>query len=153
MYLGHPTYGFAVVLVALLVATGVGSLLVERFDLRPSFVCTVIALMLTVVTIGIFPLLHSTLDLPDWQRFAIALLLVVACGVPMGMPLALGVRRLGKRDPRSVAWAWGVNGAASVVGACAVMIAMVFAGSHAALAASVVCYAGAALAARVGLQA
>lgn len=148
MYLGHPTYGFAVVLVALLLASGLGSLLVDRFDPSPWVPCAVVTVLLAVVAAGVFPFLHATLDLPDAARFAVGVGLVVGCGVPMGMPLALGVRRLGRRAERSVAWAWGVNGAASVIGSCLVMIAMVFAGSHAALALGVLSYATAAWTAR-----
>ncbi len=144
MYLGHPTYGFAVVLVALLVATGIGSLVIDRAEIRPERVCTLVALLLVALTLGVFPLLHATLDLPDPARFSLALALVVGCGLPMGMPLALGVRRLGRSSARSVAWAWGINGAASVVGSCLVMIAMVFLGSHAALALGALSYAVAA---------
>jgi xanthosine utilization system XapX-like protein len=148
MYLGHPTYGFAVVLVALLIATGIGSLLGDRLDPQPWLVCAIVAVLLSVVAASIFPFLHATLDLSDPARFSIALLLVVICGIPMGMPLALAVRRLGSRDARSVAWAWGVNGAASVIGACLVMVAMVFAGSQVALVGAVACYAIAAVTAR-----
>jgi len=150
MYLGHPTYGFAVVLVALLLASGLGSLLVDRLDPPPWAPCALVAVLLALVTAGVFPFLHATLDLPDPARFAIGIGIVVACGVPMGMPLALGVRRLGRRSERSVAWAWGVNGAASVIGSCAVMIAMVFAGSHAALSLGALSYATAAMTARTG---
>jgi hypothetical protein len=147
MYLGHPVYGLTVALVALLLASGIGSLLVEHFDPSPRVPCVVVTLLLVAVTAGAFPLLHATLDLPDPARFALALVLVFACGVPMGMPLALGVRRLGRRGDAAVAWAWGTNGAASVVGSCLVMIAMVFAGAHAALAIGVLSYLTAALAA------
>ena len=148
MYLGHPIYGFAVVLVALLLASGIGSVLADRLDPAPWIPCAIVTVLLAAITLGVFPFLHATLDLPDAARFAIALVLVVVCGIPMGMPLALGVRRLGRRHERSVAWAWGINGAASVIGSCAVMIAMVFAGSHAALALGVLSYAASALVAR-----
>jgi len=148
MYLGHPTYGFAVVLVALLMATGIGSLAIDRMEVRPARVCAIVAVLMVAVTLGVFQLLHATLDLPDPVRFALALGLVIACGLPMGMPLALGVRGLGRADSRSVAWAWGINGAASVVGSCLVMIAMVFLGSHAALAMAAGSYAVAAVCAR-----
>lgn len=146
LYLGHPTYGFAVVLVALLVSSGVGSLWVERLELPCSRACALVAVAVVVATAGALPWVHATLAWPAWARFASALLLVSAVGVPMGFPLALGVRQVGSDDARNVAWAWGTNGAASVVGSCAVMMAMVFVGSGAALLGSVVCYALAALA-------
>jgi spermidine synthase len=145
MYLGHPVYGLTVALVALLLASGLGSLLVERFDPAPRVPCAIVTVLLAAVTVGVFPLLHATLDLPDAARFALALALVFVCGVPMGMPLAAGVRRLGRRGDAAVAWAWGTNGAASVVGSCLVMISMVFAGAHAALAIGVASYAMAAM--------
>ncbi len=147
MYLGHPVYGLTVALVALLLASGLGSLLVERFDPSPRVPCAIVTALLVAVTLGVFPLLHATLDLSDPARFALALALVFVCGVPMGMPLALGVRHLGRRGDAAVAWAWGTNGAASVVGSCLVMISMVFAGAHAALAIGVASYAMATLAA------
>ena len=154
MYLGHPVYGFAVVLVSLLVASGVGSLLADavadRAPLRPALSawqpCALVALLMLAMAAGLFPFLHATLDLGDPARFAIATALVAACGLPMGMPLALAVQGLGRRDERAVAWAWGVNAAASVVGSCLVMIAMVFGGSQSALAIGAAAYAVAALA-------
>lgn len=145
MYLGHPTYGLTVALVALLLSSGAGSLLADRIEPPRWIPCAVVAVLLAVLAATAFPLLHATLDLPDAARFAIALVMLVACGVPMGMPLALGVRRLGHRDACAIPWAWGMNGAASVVGSCLVMIAMVFAGAHAALGMGVASYAVAAL--------
>lgn len=146
LYLGHPTYGFAVVLVALLVSSGVGSLWVERLDLPGTRACLLVAGVLALAAAGALPWVHATLAWPAAARFSAALLLVSMLGVPMGFPLALGVREVGRRDERSVAWAWGTNGAASVVGSCAVMVAMVFAGSRTALLGSVLCYGVAALA-------
>ena len=146
LYLGHPTYGFSVVLVALLFTSGLGSLLVERLDVRPSVVCTYASLFLATVAVTIFPFIQATLDWPAPARFAAAIGITGACGLPLGMPLALGVRALGQEDDRSVAWAWGINGAASVVGACVIMIVLVFAGSVPALFGAALCYATAALA-------
>ena len=43
----------------------------------------------------------------------------------MGIPLPAGVRLLSATQPQLVAWAWGMNGALSVLGATlAVFIAM-----------------------------
>jgi hypothetical protein len=118
-----------------------GSLLVERLHFRKWLACAAVAVLLSLVAIGVFPLVHKTLGLPDLVRFMLAIIIVAACGVFMGMPLAMGVRELGRQNQRSVAWAWGINGAASVVGSGLVMIAMVFTSSSTALVGGIVCYA------------
>jgi spermidine synthase len=140
LYLGHPIYAFSVVLVALLLSSGIGSQLVERGRSSRRTTALSIAAMIAVLALVIFPLIQRTIDLPDGLRFAIALAVVAALGIRMGMPLAQGVRALGAR-PRAVAWAWAINGSASVVGSCAVMLVMVYFGSNYALAAAVGAYA------------
>ena len=52
-------------------------------------------------------------------RFAIALAvaLMTPAGMLMGIPLPAGVRLLSATQPQLVAWAWGMNGALSVLGA------------------------------------
>ncbi|MCK6471990.1 MAG: hypothetical protein L6R28_09615 [Planctomycetes bacterium] len=145
LYLGHPVYGFSVVLVSLLVASGAGSQLVQRFPVTRPKVCLLIAALIAALAAALFPLVHGTIHWPDALRFAAAVVLVVACGLPMGFPLALGVRSLGRGDTDSVAWAWAVNGAASVIGSCLVMILMVFFSSQACLVLATGCYALAAL--------
>jgi ABC-type Mn2+/Zn2+ transport system permease subunit len=60
--------------------------------------------------------------------------------VVMGLPLPAGVRLLSRRSPEMVPWAWGMNGALSVVGATlAVFIAMNW-GFSAALLSGAGCY-------------
>jgi hypothetical protein len=140
LYLGHPTYGFSVVLVALLISTGVGSLLVERVQFNRAKVCLVITAVLFALATVVFPLVRGTIHLGTIPRFTIALLMVGLCGLPMGFPLALAIRALGRAGESSVAWAWAVNASASVVGSCLVMILMVFAGSQHAFVLSGLCY-------------
>ena len=50
--------------------------------------------------------------------------------------------------PQGVAWAWGVNGATSVVGSCVVMPVMVFFGTVPTLLLAAGCYVVSALVAR-----
>jgi hypothetical protein len=149
LYLGHPVYGFSVVLVALLISSGAGSLLSERLHFTRTQICCLVAGVMAALAAGVFPLVHGTMQLPDVARFSLALLLVVSCGFPMGFPLALAVRELGRDNPKNVAWAWGVNGAASVVGSCLVMLVMVFGETRYALVFASICYA---LAAGVSYQ-
>lgn len=142
LYLGHPTYGFAVVLVALLWAAAGGSFLAYRRSPPLGRMELVVAGALLITALAMFPLVHGTIHWPAPARFGIAVALVAACGVPLGFPLALGVQALKGRGAgdHAVAWAWAVNGAASVVGSCLVMAVMIFAGTQAALALGIICY-------------
>ena len=55
----------------------------------------------------------------------IAVALLVPMGVALGVPMPTGLRLLNARAPQMVAWAWGMNGAMSVLGATlAIFIAM-----------------------------
>jgi hypothetical protein len=51
--------------------------------------------------------------------------MLVPMGVALGIPMPAGIRLLRDRAPQLVTWAWGINGALSVVGATlAIFIAM-----------------------------
>ena len=50
---------------------------------------------------------------------------LVPIGMVLGIPMPAGIRLLNARAPQIVTWAWGMNGALSVVGATlAIFIAM-----------------------------
>ena len=56
---------------------------------------------------------------------AIAVITLVPLGVALGLPMPTGLRMLGAKAPQMIPWAWGINGALSVVGATlAIFIAM-----------------------------
>jgi hypothetical protein len=84
--------------------------------LRPVVVAAgciaVIVLLYVLVLPALFVLLSA---LPQGARLAAAAALVAPLAFWMGMPLPLAIGRLG--GPQLVAWAWGLNGFASVVGA------------------------------------
>jgi hypothetical protein len=70
-------------------------------------------------------------------------------GLLLGMPLPTGMRLIGERRPGVLAWAWGLNGAMSVVGATlAIHVAMSGGFERVAMFGALI-YAGAGL---VGLQ-
>src|SRR4029453_4436222 len=59
------------------------------------------------------------------SRMSIAVVVLAPLGVLMGMPMPTGIRLLADRAPALVPWAWGVNGAASVLGSVgAIALAM-----------------------------
>ena len=55
----------------------------------------------------------------------VAVAMLVPIGVALGIPMPTGMRLLSARAPQMLAWAWGMNGALSVLGATlAIFIAM-----------------------------
>ena len=61
----------------------------------------------------------------------------------MGMPFPLGLRDLDAHTPAAVPWAWGVNGAASVVAAVLAALLSLALGFRWVLIVGALCYAGA----------
>jgi spermidine synthase len=131
LFLGHPTYALAVVLATLLGASGLGSArsgrLCDRYGEQGAArrVVGVLAVVLGLYAIGLTPLFHALLGLPLPLRIALASGFVALPGVLMGMLLPTGVRAALRLGPAIVAWGWGLNGGASVVGSVlAVLLAM-----------------------------
>jgi hypothetical protein len=125
LFLGHPTYSFALVLFSVLFFSGLGSLVSSRLPLRA------LLLALSVVVL-IYPLLLPRLfalaihwALPS--RLVVSVLGLAPLGFLLGLPMPGGIRLLEQRAPQLIPWAWAVNGCASVVSSIlAVMGAVTF---------------------------
>jgi hypothetical protein len=127
-FLGHPTYALLVVLFALLVGTAVGA----RFSSKVSPVVCGLALSALLVgyAFGLGPLLGWLVGLPIALRIALAVVLVGSSGLLMGVMLPSGVRHT---DAALLPWAWGMNGATSVIGTVGAIILAVHVGFRATL--------------------
>jgi hypothetical protein len=85
----------------------------------------VIAALAFVVIAASTPLISWAIPFSRTTRVVIAVATLVPIGIALGVPMPAGVRLLSSRAPQMVAWAWGINGALSVVGATlAIFIAM-----------------------------
>jgi len=131
LVLGQPLYAFACILGCLLVFSRLGSLLTHSFrePRRAARAVLLAVLLCTLVHAFAGPLLLSRsmgLGLP-W-RIALTFLSIAPLGFLMGMPLPLGMRMVQQDSPRSLAWAWGVNGSLSVVGSVVAMVISIFTG-------------------------
>jgi hypothetical protein len=130
LLLGHPVYSLTVTLFSLLLGTGVGAAWSRRFDVATlrgtGAVATVIVALLGVAVIVIAtPIITWAIPFSRTARMAIAAALLIPMGVALGIPMPTGLRLLSSRAPQMVAWAWGINGALSVLGATlAIFIAM-----------------------------
>jgi SAM-dependent methyltransferase len=118
LFLGFPTYALSVVLFSLLLFTGAGALLSDRWrDPRRALITALaaaIALMLAAAW-GLQPLLEALIDLPFGARVATTIALLAPAGLLLGMAMPIGLRRLSALHPGTVAWAWGINGITSVL--------------------------------------
>ena len=130
LLLGHPVYSLTVTLFSLLLGTGLGSVLSRRIRdgrVRRSAIVACAGVAVVALLWGsVLPLIvQAAIAWPLGLRIALAIALMMPAGMIMGIPLPAGVRLLSATEPQLVAWAWGMNGALSVLGAIlAVFIAM-----------------------------
>lgn len=118
LLLGHPNYALSVVLAALLLASGVGSLLSAQIARRLGGVRGVsLALAVVVLTEWwlVFPRLPGLATLPLGVRVAIVFALVAPIGLCLGTFVPTAIERLKPEAPAYVPWAWGLNGILSVL--------------------------------------
>ena len=116
-YLNDRTSGFALVLTGMLIFSGLGAMLESRFERRPHRAVTVAVAIVLVWGLALWLFLQdfllATLDLPWALRAALVLLAVAPPAVALGLPFPLGLSRMGQGG--FLPWAWGLNGAFSVV--------------------------------------
>jgi len=122
LLLGHPAYAIAVTLGGMLLASGVGSALSVRLPWgvvkRVTIVIVVLLLLLIAHVWLLDDIVRSALAWPLAFRILLALVLVGSVGVLMGVPFPTGlsiVNELPGKVEGMVAWAWGMNGVASVM--------------------------------------
>src|SRR5262249_34748219 len=122
LFLGYPTYSLTVTLFALLVSTGIGSLLSERLAGRRNQ--ALIALAVAVALLGLFygrgmtPIIARGVGWPLAARVALAIVFLAPLGFCLGAFMPLGLRTVSavtRYGEEFVAWGWAVNGFFSVV--------------------------------------
>jgi len=130
LLLGHPVYSLTVTLFSLLLGTGAGSLISQRIGdaqllKRVEVVILGIAAVAILGIVALPPIIVFAIGASHMARIALAVALIAPAGVLLGMPLPAGMRLMAVNHSELVPWAWGMNGALSVIGATlAVFIAM-----------------------------
>lgn len=116
-WLNDRSAGFALVLTGMLICSGLGSMLSGRFApvaASASLVCTaIIVVWAAVVLVFLQDLMLATLGLPWLVRAVLVLAVAAPVSVALGLPFPLGLSRVGSGG--FLPWAWGLNGAFSVV--------------------------------------
>jgi hypothetical protein len=118
LLLSHPIYSTAVVLGAILVFAGCGSLSVGHVESKSLWVA-VTGVFVWIVAQALLEekLLGWALGRPFGARLALAVVMVGSLSFFLGWPFPIGLRETSARFPSLVPWAWGINGCASVIGA------------------------------------
>lgn len=127
LFLGYPTYSLTVVMLALLVSTGVGSLATGRIEsgfarALPGRLALLVGLVAALL-LGAPRVFDALLGAPLALRIAASVALLAPLGLVLGGFFPLGIRLAERANPRLVPWAWAVNGCATVVGTLLAVIA------------------------------
>ena len=131
VFLGHPIYSLSVLLFSLILTTGIGSFLSDKWTLDNPLRMVIWA-SLTGGYLLILPLILSELfmvfnDAALGARIAICIASIAPAGLLLGFGFPTGMRLMAAIDPRPTPWFWGINGAAGVlasISAIAVSLAL-----------------------------
>jgi SAM-dependent methyltransferase len=139
LYLGHPTHALTAVLAGVLVGAGLGSALAGRLGAPAPAAFAVVAVIL-LVGVAQPPVFAATQGASLAAKLVLSEALVLPLGAALGTLMPLGIARLTREGPVLIAWAWGLNGLASVVGACAGALASMSFGFAATYRLGALCY-------------
>ena len=126
LLLSYPIYAVAVALYAFLAFAGLGSLcctqvsrISRRFDSRVPIPAALFILSFIAFTyLWILPpIFDHFVASSNPLKIVLSIALIAPLAFFMGMPFPLGIELLRRDAPSLIAWAWGINGFASVVGA------------------------------------
>lgn len=125
LYLDHPTYAFAVVLFALLLFSGVGSMFWGKGPPARAVWAPAALALLTGLALPVLSTHTLGWSLP--ARIISSILLLAPLGTLMGLPFPRGLGLLEQQARGWTPWAWAVNGALSVVASpLAALIALTY---------------------------
>ena len=109
------TLAFALVLTSMLIFSGLGAMSTGQLPAQKAIAAaTAIILLWCLLMLAILPgALIASLGLALWLRISLVILAIAPVSFALGMPFPLGLDRLGGGS--ALPWAWGLNGAFSVV--------------------------------------
>ncbi|MFQ5793698.1 MAG: SAM-dependent methyltransferase [Candidatus Bipolaricaulia bacterium] len=116
-FLADPIYAISVVLTAILIFSGLGSLFARRLQPSRGIRIAVVG----IIVIGALhllllpPIFDLTVAYPAPAKIALSVALLAPLAFFMGMPFPSGLQAISDRSSALVPWAWGINGCVSVV--------------------------------------
>jgi hypothetical protein len=138
--------GFALVLSFMLIFSGVGSFISGNFIKTPRsgvwLACLVVACWAGILLLALPEMMLAADGLPYFVRAMLVVAVMAPVSVAMGLPFPLGLAMIG--DSAFLPWAWGLNGAFSVVATPLAALMARNIGFHTVLTAAVLMYIAAA---------
>ncbi|MBL8149069.1 MAG: hypothetical protein JNN15_03990 [Blastocatellia bacterium] len=127
LFLGHPVYSLAVILFSLLLFSSIGSYTTGKFssETLAESAQKIIGIIWIVVLlyIAILPyIFYNYVSLPLPIKVVVAVVFLAPLAFLMGMPMPIGIRITNQQATALIPWAWGVNGATSVLGSVSTFI-------------------------------
>ncbi|MCK6447657.1 MAG: hypothetical protein L6Q99_14790 [Planctomycetes bacterium] len=132
VFLGHPVYGFSVVLFSVLLASGLGSYSTQLGRTGRSDDAGFGRLVLLLVVLVVFGFatpyaIERYAGATTNVRIAVATGLLLPLGFVLGMAFPLGMKLAGAKRDGLTPWLWGINGATGVLASvCALAISLGF---------------------------
>lgn len=144
VFLGHPIYSLGVLLFTLILSTGLGSLLSDKFILDSRWKFTTWALITGVYVIALPQWLPGILGEYEASgllvRAGLCVATVAPAGLLMGFGFPTGMRLATAIDPKPTPWFFGINGAAGVLASAVAVSTSISMGISATLAIGALCY-------------
>ncbi len=144
LYLGHPSFGLAVVLFSLILFTGLGSLASSRVTLvsaaRIGLWAAVTASYFLLLGLWMLDWFATLAELSMGSRAMLCALLTAPGGFLLGFGFPTGMALCEARSGRMTPWLWGVNGAAGVLGSAVALATNIIFGLDTTLILGALCY-------------
>ena len=146
LFLGQPVLSLAVLLFALLVGGGIGSIYSGRFTSDKIIkVIATISIFIVAVLVNytfLLPLIfNQLLGLSLAIRLLATVVILTPLGFLMGFPFPLGIRWLKEmKMENNIPWMWGINGISSVLGSAMAIVIAISLGLTEALLVAAACY-------------
>jgi hypothetical protein len=129
LLLGSPAHAFQGALFAMLVFSGLGSILSgrvvgneDRVSKASVYVILMILGMILFYADGMYPLIQRTMTLSFYSRMVVGIAILFPLTIAMGMPYPLGLRMVSKLDNANILWMYAMNAAGSIIGSVLAMI-------------------------------
>lgn len=146
LYLGYPALSLAVVLSSMLLSSGIGGLISNKFYSLKKYNIIFIAPILLAVLFS-FYLFFTTafmdifIDKHIVLRCILTFFVISLPGVLLGMAFPAGISISSNQIPNASNWMWGINGIASVLGSILAIILSTLYGMNIAIWAAAAIYA------------